>query len=184
MPAPDPAGNEIGTNESPMYLSLSLPEHVAGDAELLTAAPLAVTFTESAEEDDDDTNGGSAIVSFLPLILIFAALYFLLLRPRQRQMKQQRALQASIDVGDEVMLTSGVYGFITGIDEGTGVIWVEIDDDVQIRVTRAAISSKVDTSAAAGAEAPTDMSSSRPTLKGGAAAGGSDAADAGESDDE
>ena len=38
-----------------------------------------------------------------------------------------------------MLLTSGVYGFITGMDEADDVVWVEIDDDVQIRVSRDAI---------------------------------------------
>ena len=55
----------------------------------------------------------------------------------------QQALQRSIGVGDEVITTSGIYGFITG-EEGDK-FWLEIDDDVQIRIARAAIQSKVDT---------------------------------------
>ena len=76
-------------------------------------------------------------------ILIPVAMYFLLIRPRRRMMKQQQAVQRSVEVGDEVLLTSGMYGFITGFEEGSDVVWVEIDDDVQIRVTRAGISGKV-----------------------------------------
>ena len=47
----------------------------------------------------------------------------------------QQALQRSIGVGDEVITTSGIYGFITG-EEGDK-FWLEIDDDVQIRIARA-----------------------------------------------
>jgi len=50
-------------------------------------------------------------------------------------------------VGDEVVTTSGIFGFITGEDGDK--FWLEIDDDVQIRIARAAIQNKVDTSAAA-----------------------------------
>ena len=46
-------------------------------------------------------------------------------------MRDQQALQRSIGVGDEVITTSGIYGFITG-EEGDK-FWLEIDDDVQIR---------------------------------------------------
>jgi preprotein translocase subunit YajC len=136
-----------------------------------------VPAQESGESgDDDDTSTGATIVSFLPLILIVVAVYFLLLRPRQRQMRQQRELQSGLEVGDEVMLTSGVYGFITGFESGSDVVWVEIDDDVQIRVSRAAVSGKVDTSGAsagagpgtsAAADSATAPTSRRPTLKGG-----------------
>jgi preprotein translocase subunit YajC len=62
-------------------------------------------------------------------------------------MREQNALQSSLEVGDEVITTSGVYGFITGFEEDR--VWLEIDEDVQIRLTRSAISGKVSTSATA-----------------------------------
>ena len=110
------------------------------------------------------------------MLLIVVAVYFLLLRPRQRQMRQQRELQSSLEVGDEVLLTSGVYAFITAFEQGSDVVWVEIDDDVQIRVSRGAISGKVvapgasapaASSVEAGAAEPPASAPRRPTLKGG-----------------
>jgi preprotein translocase subunit YajC len=160
-----------------MHLHLSLPDGIAAEAHWLVADE-AVSFVESSDGGDGDDDGGSAastIVGLLPLLLIVVAVYFLLLRPRQRQMRQQRELQSSLEVGDEVMLTSGVYGFITGFESGSDVVWVEIDDDVQIRVSRAAISGKVDTSSAAATTTaaangssvePTAGAPRRPTLKG------------------
>jgi preprotein translocase subunit YajC len=168
-----------------MQLHLSLPDGLAHEADWFAHDPaaFAIEQEDSGNGDDEDSSTGAPIVSFLPLLLIVVAVYFLLLRPRQRQMRQQRELQSNLDVGDEVMLTSGVYGFITGFEPNSDIIWVEIDDDVQIRVSRAAVSGKVDTSgagaAAAGgasteagaAEAPSAApapTSRRPTLKGGA----------------
>jgi preprotein translocase subunit YajC len=164
-----------------MDLHLSLPDGLDHGAVTWSAAdPVAVRteLVQSSEGDgDDDSSTGSTIVSFLPLLLIVVAVYFLLLRPRQRQARLQRELQSSLEVGDEVMLTSGVYGFITGFESGSDVVWVEIDDDVQIRVTRAAVSGKVTTSGAAapaadageGAAGPASGAPRRPTLKGGGA---------------
>jgi len=204
--APDQAGPR-SEHHDPMDLHLSLPDSLPGGFAHGTdgwfvAAPQALATTEfstrefsttefstaelstaatvqSATSEDDDSGGAaSTIVSFLPLLLIVAAVYFLLLRPRQRQMRQQRELQSTLDVGDEVMLTSGVYGFITGFEQGTDIVWVEIDDDVQIRVSRAAVSGKVDTAGAAAAPGETggdgtselaSPTSRRPTLKGGGA---------------
>ena len=94
-----------------------------------------------------DDSSGSSIVGFIPLLLIPAAMYFLLIRPQRRRMREQRDLQSSLGVGDEVITTSGIYGFITGEDGDK--FWLEIDDDVQIRIARAAVQAKVDTSAAA-----------------------------------
>ena len=90
----------------------------------------------------DDGGGGGGAVSLLILLLIPFAMYFFLIRPQRKRMKDQAALQSSLGVGDEVITTSGVYGFITG--EEDGLFWLEIDDDVQIRIAKAAVQGKVD----------------------------------------
>lgn len=76
-------------------------------------------------------------------MLIPVAMYFLLIRPQRRRQREAVSLQQSVEVGDEVMTTSGLYGFVTGF-EGD-VAWLEIDDNVQIRIARQAIQRKVDT---------------------------------------
>jgi len=92
-----------------------------------------------------DDGGGGGITSLLVLLLIPFAMYFFLIRPQRKRMKEQSSLQSSLGVGDEVITSSGVYGFITG-EEGD-LFWLEIDDDVQIRIARAAIQGKVTPSA-------------------------------------
>jgi preprotein translocase subunit YajC len=96
-----------------------------------------------------DENGGSAI-SLLFLPLMFVGAYFLLIRPQRRRLKEQSSLQSALQEGDEVITTSGMYGFITGFDGE--IVWLEVDDNIQIRVARAAVQRKVDTSAANPAE--------------------------------
>jgi preprotein translocase subunit YajC len=100
-----------------------------------------------------ESSSGSGIASIGIFLLIPVAMYFLLIRPQRRRMKEQAALQAAIGIGDEVMTTSGIYGFITGFDGD--IVWLEIDDNIQIRVSRAAVQRKVDTT---GGEGPVDTS--------------------------
>lgn len=90
-----------------------------------------------------EENKGGSLLGILPLLLIPVAMYFLMIRPQRRRQRESAAMQSSIEVGDEIMTTSGVYGFVTGF-EGD-VAWLEIDDNVQIRIARAAIQRKVDT---------------------------------------
>jgi preprotein translocase subunit YajC len=97
--------------------------------------------------------GSGAFLQFGILLLIPVAMYFLMIRPQRRRMREQAELQSSLDVGDEVITTAGIYGFITGFDGDK--VWIEVDDDVQIRVARAAVQGKVDTAEPA-AEAATD----------------------------
>ena len=104
-----------------------------------------------------EDNSSSPIFSLGIFLLIPVAMYFLLIRPQRKRAKDQQALQSQLEVGDEVVTTSGMYGFITGFDEGERV-WIEIDDNVQVRFARAAIQGKVDTSAT---PPPTTTSSSK-----------------------
>ncbi len=99
--------------------------------------------------ESDDSGGGAALLQLGIFLLIPVAMYFLLIRPQRRRMREQQALQSQLEVGDEVITTSGVYGFITGFEDDR--IWLEIDDDVQIRIARAAVQGKVDTSGTASA---------------------------------
>jgi preprotein translocase subunit YajC len=91
--------------------------------------------------EGDSGSGGSGLVALLPFVLIAVAMYFLLIRPQRRRMAQQRELSSAVEEGDEIMTTAGVYGFVTAI-EGD-VIWLEIADDVQIRIARQAVSRRI-----------------------------------------
>jgi preprotein translocase subunit YajC len=107
-----------------------------------------------------DSGSGSLAGLFIPMALIGAAMYFLMIRPQRRKMRASSALQSSIEVGDEVMTTSGMYGFVTLIDGD--IAWLEIDDNVQVRIARQALQRKVDTSQGETA-VPTDDGSGRST---------------------
>jgi preprotein translocase subunit YajC len=100
-------------------------------------------LTLLASSDDSGGGGAGSFVSLGLLLMIPLAMYFLMIRPQRRRMREQQSVQSSLEVGDEVMTNSGIYGFITGFDDDR--VWLEIDDDVQIRVLRAAVQGKVDT---------------------------------------
>ncbi|MCX6536788.1 MAG: preprotein translocase subunit YajC [Actinobacteria bacterium] len=81
------------------------------------------------------------ILSMLPLVLIFAAMYFLLLRPQRKRQKETASLQSSIAEGDEVIMNSGIYGFVSAIEDD--LLWIEIAEKVEVRVTKGSIARKV-----------------------------------------
>lgn len=73
-------------------------------------------------------------------------MYFLLIRPQRKRQKETTEIQKSIAVGDEVVLNSGILGFISAIDDD-GIVWLDIADGhgaerIEIRVTRGAIARK------------------------------------------
>lgn len=84
---------------------------------------------------------GSQIWSFLPIILIFAIFYFLLIRPQQRQRKEHQNLLANLKVGDNVLTTGGIYGRITGLKDDK--VTLEISDKVRVKVNRGNIAGVV-----------------------------------------
>jgi preprotein translocase subunit YajC len=102
---------------------------------------------------DSASTGGSAI-QLVILLMIPLAMYFLMIRPQRRRMKETQALQRSLAVDDEVITTSGIYGTITGIEGDR--FWLEIDNDVQIQIARSAVQGRVSPSPepAAPAEKP------------------------------
>jgi len=81
--------------------------------------------------------GGGGLGAFLPLIIIFAIFYFLLIRPQQRKAKQHKQLLSDLKKGDKVVSSGGLHGVITGM--GDDVITVEISPKVRVKVTRGSI---------------------------------------------
>ena len=127
-----------------------------------------------ATDSSSSGSGGAAVVQLGIFLLIPVAMYFLLIRPQRRRQREQAAMQSGIDVGDEVMTTSGLYGFITGFDGD--IVWLEIDDNVQIRVARAAVQRKVDTSSGETGVPSDDGSGKAPKIEPGLPAAADDAA--------
>ena len=80
---------------------------------------------------------GSGFASLIPLILIFAVMYFLLIRPQQKKMKQHQALVQALGKGDEIMTNGGILGKIISLEDD--FVTVEIAENVSIKVQRGAV---------------------------------------------
>jgi preprotein translocase subunit YajC len=83
-----------------------------------------------------------SLAGLLPIILIFGIFYFLLFMPMQKQRKQQKAMLAGLQNGNEVATSGGIIGTIVSIDEEKLVLRVK-PDNVKIQVTRGSIASLV-----------------------------------------
>ena len=80
-----------------------------------------------------------AFAQFLPLILIFPIMYFLLIRPQQKKVKEHRAMVEALRRGDQVVTQGGVIGKVSKVKEGDNEIEVEIADGVKVRVVTTTI---------------------------------------------
>ena len=77
----------------------------------------------------------------LPMIIIFGAFYFLLIRPQQKKQKAHAATVAALAVGDEVMTAGGILGKVTNVTDHYAA--VEIADNTIIKIQKASISQVV-----------------------------------------
>ncbi len=84
----------------------------------------------------------AAIQGFVPLILIFAIMYFLLIRPQQKKVKQHKAMIEAVRRGDQVVTQGGIIGKVTKVKED-GEVEVEIAPEVRIRVVKSTIAQVV-----------------------------------------
>lgn len=78
------------------------------------------------------------ISTLMPLAVIFAIFYFLLIRPQQKQQKRVREMLSALKRGDRVVTRGGLLGTVHGIAEN--VVTLEIADNVKIKINRDAIS--------------------------------------------
>jgi preprotein translocase subunit YajC len=79
------------------------------------------------------------IMSFLPLIFIVAIFYFLVFMPMQKQKKQQAAMLASLQSGNEVVTTGGIVGTIISVTQDTLIVRVK-PDNIKLQIARSAVS--------------------------------------------
>lgn len=85
--------------------------------------------------------GGGGIWQFMPMILIFAAMYFLMIAPQRKKQKAHEKMLSELKSGDEVVTSGGIYGTITNVKDDRFV--VRIADTTKIEVGKAFISGLV-----------------------------------------
>lgn len=80
---------------------------------------------------------GGDLLSFLPILIIFALFYFMLIRPQMKQAKQQKAMIDALKAGDEVATTGGVIGKITKVSDN--FVSIEIAANTAVNVQKHAV---------------------------------------------
>ncbi len=81
---------------------------------------------------------GAGIASFLPLVLIFVIMYFLMIRPQQKKVKELKAMVDALRRGDQVLTQGGIIGKVAKVGDD-GVLEVEIAEGVKVRMPKHAI---------------------------------------------
>ena len=81
--------------------------------------------------------GGSLLQMFVPLAMVFAIFYFIVIVPSKKQQKKVQEFVDNLKVNDKIITTSGIYGQIMKLDEQA--VQLQVANNVQIKVSKAAI---------------------------------------------
>jgi preprotein translocase subunit YajC len=83
----------------------------------------------------------STIWTFLPIILMFLVLYFLLIRPQQKRQKSRTGMLSTLKKGDKVVTIGGMHGTIMEINEDPATVVLRVNDTTKLTFDRSAINS-------------------------------------------
>ena len=93
-------------------------------------------ITDAHAQTAADMTSGGAIAQFLPFILMFVLLYFLMIRPQMKRQKETKNMLAALKKGDEVATIGGIVGKITKSDDN--FITLEVSKGVEMQFQRGA----------------------------------------------
>ena len=82
--------------------------------------------------------GAGGLGSFIPLILIFAIMYFLLIRPQQKKVKEHQAMVEALRRGDQIVTQGGLIGKVSKVKDDNE-IEVELAENVKVRVVKSTV---------------------------------------------
>lgn len=77
------------------------------------------------------------VLSFVPMVVVIAILYFMIIRPQQKQAKDHRKMVDNLKAGDRVLTQGGIYGTVASLK--AGIVQVKIAENLRVDVARSAI---------------------------------------------
>jgi preprotein translocase subunit YajC len=86
---------------------------------------------------------GGDLTGFIPIILIFGIMYFLILRPQVKKQKELDKMRTNIKSGDQIVTNGGIHGKVSAVDEETKTVKVKIDSGTSIKLDKSAISNVI-----------------------------------------
>lgn len=86
---------------------------------------------------DAAAGGAGGLMQFLPLILMFAVLYFVMIRPQMKRQKEHKAMIDALAKGDEVVIGGGILGRVSKLGDNT--LHLEVANGVELQVQRQAV---------------------------------------------
>jgi len=84
------------------------------------------------------------LTMLIPFALMFAVLYFLIIRPQQKRAKEHQSMLGTLKKGDRVVTSSGMFGTIFAIQDDQNKVVLKISDDIKVEFVKSSIASKVE----------------------------------------
>jgi preprotein translocase subunit YajC len=104
---------------------------------------LLIMFAQAPAAPAPAPGAGAGFGTFIPFILIFIMMYFVLLRPQMRRQKEQQKLVTALKTGDRVVTNAGIHGLIANVKDSTVI--VKVADNVKIEMEKSAIANVLKT---------------------------------------
>ena len=95
-----------------------------------------------AQAEGGPATGGSPYQFFGMMAILFAIMYFMMIRPQRRRDKERKEMIANVKAGERVLLTSGILGKVIKVNENSLII--QIAENTKIEVVKAAVSQVLD----------------------------------------
>lgn len=95
-------------------------------------------YAQASADAAGATGFGSSFANFLPIIIMFLVLYFLMIRPQVKRQKEQKNMMDALAKGDEVVTAGGILGKITKVSDA--YVTLEIANGTEILVQKSAVS--------------------------------------------
>ena len=99
-----------------------------------------LTSVVAQAQEGEEAGAVGTFVNLIPLLLMFAVFYFILIRPANKQRREHQNLLNALKKDDQIVTTGGIYGKIVSIEEKIATI--EIADKVKIKILRDRISGR------------------------------------------
>ena len=105
-------------------------------------------LAQAAPAAPAQSGGLGGLVGMLPIILMFGAMYFLLIAPQRKKQKEHEKMMSALQVGDEIITTGGIYGTITAVKDDRFVVRVG-DNNQRLEIAKGFVHSAVKRATAA-----------------------------------
>ncbi len=93
----------------------------------------------NAMTNPDAAQGGGGFATFLPFILIFAIIYFFMIRPQSKRQREKQQMHEALKKGDKVITIGGIHGSIAGLKDKGNIIVLKVDKNVELTLSKSAI---------------------------------------------